>query len=397
MRPTRRLPGNVLAAIAGALVGGLLVLSAEGLTRPSGREHELRSPLEPAPPNLRLSASGPTVLLAWAPGGLPPRTERIFEATRGVIDATTVRVGQDWLSSSRLADGSKLDDPPAGMKIPIDAAVIEPAEYAQFVSPGERDAILSLGRREAVLAETEAELRGAGEGLRMRFGNTTLRASGVISDLATNGYEMLTRGPVPARWGRTNSYVLAHIRPRARDALIARLDKLAGGSFTSKLQGETPFLRKGDAVLPQMLIKKHFGEFAARSMPDGTLEVDPRWRENNIVRVRVPVLGEVMCHRTFVPQLRSALRSAVAQGLAYTLDGGYGGCYFARFIGYDPRGWLSNHSWGVAIDINVSENLHGTKADQDERLVTLLGDHGFAWGGGWVVPDGMHFEFLRFP
>jgi D-alanyl-D-alanine carboxypeptidase len=22
---------------------------------------------------------------------------------------------------------------------------------------------------------------------------------------------------------------------------------------------------------------------------------------------------------------------------------------------------------------------------------------GFTWGGRWLVPDGMHFEFLRFP
>ena len=27
----------------------------------------------------------------------------------------------------------------------------------------------------------------------------------------------------------------------------------------------------------------------------------------------------------------------------------------------------------------------------------ILEDWGFTWGGRWLVPDGMHFEFVRFP
>jgi hypothetical protein len=29
-------------------------------------------------------------------------------------------------------------------------------------------------------------------------------------------------------------------------------------------------------------------------------------------------------------------------------------------------------------------------------VVTVFERWGFTWGGTWVVPDGMHFEFLRF-
>jgi hypothetical protein len=31
----------------------------------------------------------------------------------------------------------------------------------------------------------------------------------------------------------------------------------------------------------------------------------------------------------------------------------------------------------------------------DQRIVNIMGDWGFTWGGNWTVPDGMHFEFLR--
>jgi hypothetical protein len=30
------------------------------------------------------------------------------------------------------------------------------------------------------------------------------------------------------------------------------------------------------------------------------------------------------------------------------------------------------------------------------RLVSIFQRWGFAWGGAWLVPDGTHFEFLRF-
>jgi hypothetical protein len=398
MTRLRRASGNLAAALAGALAGGLLVLAADGLTRPTRGGPDRSGPATAAIPAELAGPRGPTTLLVWAPGGLPARAERVIEGTDGVLDATTVRARLEWLRSSRLADGAQVDDPPAGMSVPIDSAVIEPGEYARFVPPGDRAAILGLTRSTGVLAATAARLRGASDGLRMRLGDRRVDVTGTVSDVAANGFELLLAESAPAHGGRVTAYVLAHIRRGARPAVAGRVEDLLGHrTFTTKALGEAPFLRQGDAVLPQMLVKETFGEFAARPLPDGTLEIDPSWRRRNVETVTVPVLGEVTCHRALVPQLRAALRQAVAEGLAYTLDGGYGGCYFARFIDYDPRGWLSRHAWGVAIDLNVSENLHGTKPDQDDRLVRLLESYGFSWGGGWIVPDGMHFEFLRFP
>ncbi|MGH2726880.1 MAG: M15 family metallopeptidase, partial [Actinomycetota bacterium] len=41
-------------------------------------------------------------------------------------------------------------------------------------------------------------------------------------------------------------------------------------------------------------------------------------------------------------------------------------------------------------------NPYGEKPRQDPRLVALMERWGFTWGGRWLVPDGMHFEFVRF-
>ena len=227
-----------------------------------------------------------------------------------------------------------------------------------------------------------------------------METKGVITDIAASGYEALVAGPPPASWNVRNRFVLIHLRrPNDRGLVTRRVERLLqpGQSLRVRAKGETPFLRYGDAVLPQLAIKNVFGEFAARPSAGGTVEIDPVWRTQNIVTARVPVLGEVTCHRTLIPQLRAALRQVAQEGLGFTINKSqYGGCHGARFIGLDPNGRLSHHTWGIAIDINVAENAFGTKPDQDPRLVEIFEDHGFTWGGRWLVPDGMHFEWVTF-
>ena len=164
-----------------------------------------------------------------------------------------------------------------------------------------------------------------------------------------------------------------------------------------RIEGETPFLRYGDAVLPQLLVKKNFGEFSAQPQPDGTLRMDPRWVRANIRSERVPILGEVTCHRHLFPQLRRALTDARATGAAYAINAGqFGGCFGPRFISRDPSGRISHHAWGIAFDLNVAENPIGSRPNLDPGLVQVIEKWGFTWGGRWLVPDGMHFEWKRF-
>jgi len=58
---------------------------------------------------------------------------------------------------------------------------------------------------------------------------------------------------------------------------------------------------------------------------------------------------------------------------------------------------LSAHAYGIAIDLNAAENPQGAVPVIDPRVVEIMKRWGFAWGGDFDTPDGMHFEFARYP
>ena len=56
---------------------------------------------------------------------------------------------------------------------------------------------------------------------------------------------------------------------------------------------------------------------------------------------------------------------------------------------------LSNHSFGLALDLNVPGNQRGTVGEIDREVVAIFKKWGFAWGGDWRYTDPMHFELGR--
>jgi hypothetical protein len=147
-------------------------------------------------------------------------------------------------------------------------------------------------------------------------------------------------------------------------------------------------------------MKAAFGEFAAdpNLLPGQWLAMAPEWQSQHIVSAPVPILGTARCNTALIPQLRAALTQVRRRGLASLIrPGDYGGCFAARVIPGSPGDALSAHAWGAAIDINVSANQVGAPPHQDPRLVAIFKRWGFTWGGNWMRPDGMHFEFQCFP
>ena len=53
---------------------------------------------------------------------------------------------------------------------------------------------------------------------------------------------------------------------------------------------------------------------------------------------------------------------------------------------------LSNHSFGLALDLNTRGNQRGTVGEIDRDVVAIFKTWGFAWGGDWRFTDPMHFE-----
>ncbi|MDQ3877037.1 MAG: hypothetical protein M3290_01615, partial [Actinomycetota bacterium] len=193
-----RLARVPLSIALGVTAGISITLLAAALGHDPARNQTIAS--SPAPPRRIASQPAPRgtkVLLAWAAGGLPAGTSNMLEHKRGVIEATTVLAGLDWLKRSHASDGAVVDRPPRGYAIPIEMAYVDPQAYRSFVSVTDRQAIETLRPGQILLARTEATLRHAGEGLTIEFRDRSARVAGVVSDQATQGYEALATGELP--------------------------------------------------------------------------------------------------------------------------------------------------------------------------------------------------------
>lgn len=58
----------------------------------------------------------------------------------------------------------------------------------------------------------------------------------------------------------------------------------------------------------------------------------------------------------------------------------------------------SNHSWGLAIDIDAQNYPMGQRKKKPPQwVIDTFRRFGFTWGGQWGRPDPMHFEFMGTP
>lgn len=60
----------------------------------------------------------------------------------------------------------------------------------------------------------------------------------------------------------------------------------------------------------------------------------------------------------------------------------------------------SNHSWGLAVDINAPSNPHKDPpcvTDMPDWMPDLWTQYGFRWGGTYSRPDAMHYEYMGSP
>ncbi len=133
------------------------------------------------------------------------------------------------------------------------------------------------------------------------------------------------------------------------------------------------------------------GTYRYRVIGGGRIAPEESWVAANIRTEVVPILGAVTCHKDLFPQLRAALLEVQSRGLAAEIHPDeYAGCYYPRFIANTTS--LSNHSFGLALDLNVPGNGRGTVGDIDRDVVAVFKKWGFAWGGDWRYTDPMHFE-----
>ena len=191
------------------------------------------------------------------------------------------------------------------------------------------------------------------------------------------------------------------------NAMLVRTGGTAPGTVRDKLQnvvgpdagvtGADKASRLGlDPGAPQVAVVTGtvgdaVGVFKYTVLAGGRIAPDPAWVSEHIATEVVPILGAVTCNKLIFPQLKAALGDIVDRGLADKIHPDeYAGCYYPRFIAGSST--LSNHAFGLALDLNVPGNGRGTVGEMDRGVVDAFKKWGFAWGGDWRYTDPMHFE-----
>ena len=401
----RRALGSLGGGVAGVLVGALITVAIQG-SAASGPP--AADDVRPVPVPVSRPAA-PATFLVWVPHGLPEDfAERVARLQR-IGRITVVAEDNVWLRRSWSPTGELVDDPDPPYRIPIDAAAIDVETFAPFLPPADRSTLAAVSDGEGILGSTSASVRGLGPGAVLDFGGGgRVRIAAVLPDDLVGAAELVVSKDTGRRIGvvRDRHLLLqpAEGRRTTSRSLTRALEPLlpaglgALGRVQVRAPGQTPYFRAGDAVLPPVLLKALFGEFAARSAEGqpGFLELDPAWIQDHLVTTTVPPLGRVTCHTAILPQLRGAMRELRAAGLAHLVRS-FHGCFVPKFVTRDPTALISHHTWGIAFDVNLEGNYYGQEPHQDPRLVETLARWGFLWGGGFVVPDGNHFEYRRAP
>jgi hypothetical protein len=162
-------------------------------------------------------------------------------------------------------------------------------------------------------------------------------------------------------------------------------------------------------VLSSAEVKARFGSFSWKPNGSSAIIIDPAWTEANIVTVTIPQLagvptyggtfnGRVRFHRLGIEQLQHAFADIEAAGYLKDIIFWDGSFVPRRMRGSQE---LSRHSQGTALDLNAEWNgFRQTPAKPGAkgslwRVAPIFEKHGFAWGGRWSSPDGMHFEIAE--
>lgn len=382
---------SLAAVVAGILIGYTLpvVLTPSGI--PASNTPETTPVLTTAasiststiertkPTTGTTTASRQGLFLVWATGGLP----------KALVDGLVAN-----FEEISIVKGDAVELSSGGGLIPLDALALDPSAHAFY----DRAAELGwLHTGNVALGETSARLRGAAPGAILNLEGIDFTVVAVVSDALIGAAEVVFAIDDPTSPVSTDRYALVS-SDMARQDFENLVRSLYEGPAPLRIrtEGETPWLRHGDAVLPQVFIKEALGEFSYTQVGGSTFDQDDAFVEMNIVTERVPLLGEVRCHRRVVEMLAGAMTTLVEEGLAHLVEpAGFAGCWFPRFISptVGVSSGLSRHAWGAAVDLNAGSNPVGSSGNQDGRLIETMEDWGFTWGGDWLVPDPMHFEF----
>ena len=340
----------------------------------------------------------------------------IGDVDRAVVEAAdrvarrvggTATVGRSGSLGMRAITraGATVHAPPDGYLIPMVYISMPRGSIGRVMG---EDVPAALGDDQVVMNEVTAELTGAAVGdvvvMQAADGSVVPLTIGGIRPYDQIGWaELVFTYDVAVRLGATNDTraVIYGFDDRAAFDAAVEAEGLADRQDTKVNRSWAP--QDPDDTLSTARTKVALGEPWYRFTSTGSVTMHPTWKADNLTDGRV-LLDEsipirAQCHVAVVDDLRAALAEVAAEGLAGAIDvanaNSSGGCYVPRFSRVSGQiGFLSRHTYGMALDTNTDSNCVGCRPQMNCDVVRIFRKHGFAWGGNFRRPDGMHFEWV---
>ncbi len=386
--------------------------------------------------------SAPAVPLQLAVAGTPGSVQVVSIAQRGTLSDATINGAVD----AAVASGGTAV-PGRGFQIGLRRVLRGATVVQQSFGPGwgfpmsvtalPLDAVRAvMGRAIAgtvgpgflVMGKTTADMRGAKAGDQVEL----ISASGaiatfwigrVVPDDEIGGTEILMTTDVATALGiTTNTRVLifGNFDRQILDYLLTVVGLLGNPRVQVWHSWDAP---TADGVMSLLQTKQVMGEFDLyyAGLVSGSVWVERNegWSQTNLPAVRyeyptgivarchnvihsdlVAALAEVAGLATLYPELVNINPNPASQstGLDIANTNSSGGCatpHTARLSRTGiSTGIVSRHSWGMALDTSTAANCQGCIPVMDCRIVRIFRKHNFAWGGSFLTPDGMHFEWV---
>ena len=335
---------------------------------------------------------------AVAPPG--PRTERLWPADMLVFSQDTL--SDEMVKQIRAIKGIRKVEPLSLAQASIEnrtynVAAVDPATYRLFTPVGSADTLAVWTR---VAGGEIAATPQAGQKLADKRGYIKLGASADAPKIHLGAYaaqiprvDLVINTKWAADLGMVmNNAVLITTGMNSPQSVRPTIEKIVGNKASVQILGpDLDITVQQTAVFTGGSISSVVGTFNYRVLGGGHIAPDPSWVAAHIATETMPIIGAMTCNRAIFPQLRAALEEIASRGLAGKIHPSeYAGCYYPRFIAGTTV--LSNHSFGLAFDINVPGNQRGTAGEIDRTVVSIFEKWGFTWGGRWSYTDPMHFE-----
>jgi hypothetical protein len=346
--------------------------------------------LDPAhavdPPGKRTGRIGPADIVVNSSKTIDEATVERIEALADDIEVEPISLVQVTIENRALSVAAV--DPATYRNWVIDARSAQTERIWQRVAQGELAMRPALERRVPTESSDFVRLGSSDSAPAVHLGAIAAQSwlvDAVVNEswiktlgmTAHNALLVRTVGTAPSTLRQSIERIL-----QGTDASVQMTDAVArNGLDPDVVQTAVVVGTVGDAV----------GTFRYSVLSGGRIAPDPSWVSSHIATEAVPILGTVTCNKLIFPQLEAALQDVISQGLADKIHPGeFAGCYYPRFIAGSTT--LSNHAFGLALDLNTPGNQRGTAGEMDRGVVAIFKRWGFAWGGDWRYTDPMHFE-----